>query len=222
VINPYARGMGLPEGYEFVDVLSHEDWALEMVPRPVHALLFLFPIKEASETHRAEEAARIASVGQTVDPRIFFTKQTIGNACGTIGILHTLANTSTATGGPIPIPAEAWTMRFMNKNSAASPDERAAALEADDGAEEAHASVVSAGQSAVVDDTYLHFVALVEKGGNLYELDGRKETPINHGPTTQDTFLNDAVRVVKAFMDRDPEELRFTMVAFVTSPPPDA
>lgn len=34
-----------------------------------------------------------------------------------------------------------------------------------------------------------HFVALVERGGFLYELDGRKEFPINHGPTTEDSFL---------------------------------
>lgn len=34
-----------------------------------------------------------------------------------------------------------------------------------------------------------HFAAFVEKGGNLYELDGRKAFPINHGPTTDDTFL---------------------------------
>ena len=30
-----------------MDVLSTEDWALEMVPRPVIAVLMLFPIKEA-------------------------------------------------------------------------------------------------------------------------------------------------------------------------------
>lgn len=34
-----------------------------------------------------------------------------------------------------------------------------------------------------------HFVALVEKDGHLYELDGRKEFPVNHGPTSEATFL---------------------------------
>lgn len=35
----------------------------------------------------------------------------------------------------------------------------------------------------------LHFVALVERGGQLWELDGRKSGPVNHGPTSKQTLL---------------------------------
>lgn len=49
--------------------------------------------------------------------------------------------------------------------------------------------------------------------GSLYELDGRKAFPINHGPTSPTTLLADACSVVKQFMDRDPGEMRFTIVA---------
>ena len=31
VLNKYARGLGLPEAIAFTDILSTEDWALEMV-----------------------------------------------------------------------------------------------------------------------------------------------------------------------------------------------
>ena len=34
-----------------------------------------------------------------------------------------------------------------------------------------------------------HFVAFVEKDGNLYDLDGRKPGPLNCGKTTKETFL---------------------------------
>lgn len=68
-------------------------------------------------------------------------------------------------------------------------------------------------QSEVIEDTWQHFVAFVRKGGDLYELDGRKDFPINHGPTSEETFLQDAVKVVRQFMDRDKGELRFTVVA---------
>lgn len=53
--------------------------------------------------------------------------------------------------------------------------------------------------------------------GHLYELDGRKAFPINHGPSTADTVLEDATAVVKKFMERDPEELRFTIIALAAT-----
>lgn len=53
--------------------------------------------------------------------------------------------------------------------------------------------------------------------GCLYELDGRKVFPINHGPSSADTLLEDATAVVKKFMARDPEEVRFTVVALAAA-----
>jgi ubiquitin carboxyl-terminal hydrolase L3 len=59
-----------------------------------------------------------------------------------------------------------------------------------------------------------HFASLCsEVDGCLYELDGRKPGPVNHGATSPDTLLQDAVKVVSQFMARDPTELRFTIVA---------
>jgi hypothetical protein len=55
--------------------------------------------------------------------------------------------------------------------------------------------------------------------GDLYELDGRKRFPINHGPTSESTLLEDACRVIKGFMERQPGEVRFTMVALCKAPP---
>lgn len=48
-------------------------------------------------------------------------------------------------------------------------------------------------------------------------LDGRKPAPINHGATTPDSLLNDAARICKEYMERDPNEMRFTVVALVAS-----
>ncbi len=54
--------------------------------------------------------------------------------------------------------------------------------------------------------------------GGLYELDGRKEGPIYHGECSDDNLLERAIEVVKQFMLRDPDEMRFTMVAFTANP----
>ena len=58
-----------------------------------------------------------------------------------------------------------------------------------------------------------HFMALVHVNHKLYELDGRKDGPVCHGDTTQECLLKDACRVVKEFMDRDPGEVRFSIIA---------
>ncbi len=78
--------------FKFQDVLSVEDWALDMVPKPVTAVLMLYPKKEASQEFEQDERLRIEKYGQIVSDKLFFMKQTIGNACGTIGILHAMAN----------------------------------------------------------------------------------------------------------------------------------
>ena len=47
----------------------------------------------------------------------------------------------------------------------------------------------------------------------MYECDGRKEFPINHGETSNEKLLADACNVVKnIFMKRDPDEIRFTVL----------
>jgi hypothetical protein len=67
-------------------------------------------------------------------------------------------------------------------------------------------------QVEYIEAVNLHFIAFVHVNGSLYELDGTKSAPINHGPTTQDALLTNSVAVIRQFMDRDPEELRFNMV----------
>lgn len=219
LMNAFACKAGLPAGtLHFVDLLSTDDWALDMVPRPVKAVLMLYPIKEASEEFNAAEAARIATSGQFVDPSVYFCTQYVGNACGTIAILHAVANASDLTGGDLALTPGTYFEKFIRSTLGMSADDRGRALEADDSGADAslgdmHAEIAEQGQSEVCDDTNNHFVAFVPKNGHLYELDGRKGTPINHGAVDASEVLEKCVLAVKEFMARDPEELRFTMVA---------
>jgi hypothetical protein len=80
VINAYVGKMGVElEQHSFTDVLSCEQWALDMVPRPVLAVLMLYPIKAASEEYKDAEAARIRAEGQILSDRVYYMKQTVSN-----------------------------------------------------------------------------------------------------------------------------------------------
>lgn len=52
----------------------------------------LFPIKKLTEEYSAEEKKRIEEHGQICSENVYHMKQTVGNACGTVGILHAIAN----------------------------------------------------------------------------------------------------------------------------------
>ena len=52
----------------------------------------LFPIKKITEDYREEERQKIESEGQICSEKVYYMKQTVGNACGTVGILHAIGN----------------------------------------------------------------------------------------------------------------------------------
>ena len=65
VMTSYITNLGVDtSSFEFHDVLSVDDWALEMIPQPVLGVLMLFPIKPVSEAAAAEEKQRIDANGQ--------------------------------------------------------------------------------------------------------------------------------------------------------------
>lgn len=216
VMNTYMGRLGLNTvDYRFVDVLSTEDWALDMVPKPVLAVLMLFPLGRAEEEFRIQQSSEIAANGQTVSPNIFYMKQTIGNACGTIGLLHAAGNARKVV--PNLVLADSHLDRLLSTTETLEPEAVAQHLEEDTTLEEVHEEAATQGQTAATDDVDTHFVCFVHLDNCLYELDGRKDSPINHGPSSQETLLADACVAVRRFMDRQPTETRFTIVALAAA-----
>ncbi|KAH6935193.1 hypothetical protein HPB50_004505 [Hyalomma asiaticum] len=90
----FAHKLGLPADWSFVDVLGLDNEFLAMVPQPVAALLFLFPITDKYTNFVEQKGQQIATSGQVVSDKVYFMKQTIKNACGAMALLHALANSS--------------------------------------------------------------------------------------------------------------------------------
>jgi len=75
---------------------------LGLVPRPVAAVMLLFPITDKYEDARIEEDKKLEQLQGEADNAnngansnkddVFFVKQTIGNACGTMGLIHAICN----------------------------------------------------------------------------------------------------------------------------------
>lgn len=221
VWNSYVNRLGMDtSNYEFVDVFSTEPWALEMIPQPVMAVLMLYPISNVQEEWRNQEEEERKRDQALVSPKVWFMKQRIGNACGTIGLIHALANLPPSEQTQPPLAVGGWLKDFLDKCPATlDAYSKAEMLESDTLLPHLHEDAASdhelncTGKGAINDDIDTHFIALARVDDGIYELDGRKEGPIRHGGTTAETFLTDSCSIIQKFMARDPEEMRFTIVA---------
>ncbi|XP_024369743.1 ubiquitin carboxyl-terminal hydrolase 3 [Physcomitrium patens] len=212
VMNQFLHGLGFPSDVGCHDVFGFDDDLLAMVPTPVLAVLLLFPITKESEEASLVEQTKIAEAGQQVSENVYFMKQTVGNACGTIGLLHAVGNVA----AQVDLAEDSYLQRFVKKTSVMSPDEKAHFLETDTELETAHSVAACGGDTAPPDissSVDLHFICFVCVDGGLYELDGRKKQPIYHGPSSQETLLKDSVNVVQEFMARNPESMNFNVIA---------
>ena len=86
--------LGLAENVGFHDVYSiDEPELLAFVPRPAFALLLVFPVSKTHEKFRSQEdGGRPPYEGSGPNEEVVWFKQSISNACGLIGLLHSASN----------------------------------------------------------------------------------------------------------------------------------
>ncbi|KAI6657397.1 Ubiquitin carboxyl-terminal hydrolase isozyme L3 [Oopsacas minuta] len=215
VMNKFIDVLGV-ENMQFTDVYGLDPELLGMVPSPCCSLILLFPVTEKYEEFRILEEEKYKKDPQSIPASTYYMKQTISNACGTVAIIHCIANSMddqlVLKEGPL--------RKLILESKGMTPLEKGKKLETCQELSEAHQAAGEEGQSSVPspgDRVDLHFVAFVHRGGQLIELDGRKSTPITHGLCTKETFLSDCAKVCQEFMLRDPSEQRFTMIALASS-----
>jgi ubiquitin carboxyl-terminal hydrolase L3 len=219
VINKYLGEIGLDtSNFFFQDLLSIEEWAQEMIAKPVLGLLFIYEITEKQEAFRHKEEEALAKDGQVIAPGLFYMKQYAANACGTVGVFHILGNLPQSHQSLLK--ENSLLANFYAKVQGKNAEEAGKIFENNDELKEKHVSATEEGQTNVNEhqDTCNHFIAFVEKGGYIYELDGRKKRPVNHGPTSAETFLQDACLVAKGFMDREPENVNAGLIVLAPAP----
>ncbi|MCL4131707.1 UNVERIFIED_CONTAM: hypothetical protein GTU68_056828 [Idotea baltica] len=210
-MNRLLEEVGVEKDYSFVDVYGLDEDVLAIVPQPVKALILLFPISPSEEEFKDQQEQGIEAAGQDLSSNVYFMKQYVGNACGTIAVIHAIANNLsdvTLKDGALKT--------FIEQTKDKDPEAKGHDLEDFVGIAEAHDKLAKEGQTEAPDrDAKLdpHFIALVNVDGALYELDGRKKFPVNHGPTSPESFLRDSASVCRLFMERNPSESRFAITA---------
>ena len=143
--------------------------------------------------------------------------------CGTIGLLHALANSSASTAIKPGSPLDTL---FEKARATQDAHERADILVNSKELQTVHEATASQGQSQApedLDNVILHFVCFVRsKNGELVELDGSggRKGPINRGKkvASQQDLLPVAVDYVKDnYMALNPEEVNFNLIALAPS-----
>lgn len=222
VMTSMMTKLGLSPALAFHDVFSIDDPdLLAFIPRPAYALLLVFPISNTYEKFRHDEdASKQEYTGSGDGEDVIWYKQTIGNACGLIGLLHGVSN------GPASSQIQSGSDldKLIKTAIPLKPAERAELLEETEALETAHQAAAATGDSAppaAGDNIDLHYVCFVksEKNGHLWEMDGRRKGPLDRGALAADedvlsqTALDKGVR---AFLKREAEagggELRFSLI----------
>eukprot|EP01135_Chromosphaera_perkinsii_P010870 Nk52_evm1s2269 gene=Nk52_evmTU1s2269 len=238
VWNKYIWSLGVPDHFYFTDVYGLDPELLSMVPQPVLAVLLLFPFSPAHKEHEKSAAVRDKTVSVHAPPpnnNLFFMKQTISNACGTMGIIHGVANNThnpaaSRGEGMIHLKTDSPLGVFLNRAWGTTGDKeeeglalkRARLLEEAEEISNAHSSSANQGQTEAppLDEVAdLHFTCFVEVDGVLYEFDGHHEGPLRHGRVGEGegvlggNCLEASVSVIKEFINRNPGDVNFNMIA---------
>ncbi|KAH7394960.1 hypothetical protein DE146DRAFT_66447 [Phaeosphaeria sp. MPI-PUGE-AT-0046c] len=226
VMSALVHKLGLSEKLAFHDVFSiDEPELLAFVPRPAHALLLVFPVSETYETFRIQEDKdRPEYQGHGPEEEVVWYKQTIGNACGLIGLLHGVSNGAARSN----IAPDSNLAKLLNDAIPLKPVERADLLYDSEALESAHQAAASGGDTsapAAEDNVDLHYVCFVKSQNNhLWELDGRRKGPLNRGALSpdEDVLSEKALDLgVRSFLKREAAagggDLRFSLITLAES-----
>ena len=191
--------------------------------KPVHGLVFLF-----KWTPDNDPAGSVVQVGQLCisqlnsvfqDSRlesIFFARQVINNACATQAIMSVLMNIEDSG-----VTLGTTLQEFKEFCGALDAETKGLALSNSDQIRSVHNSFARQtlfefdSKKADKDDDVFHFVSFVPINGRIYELDGLKAGPVDHGPAGED--WTDAVRpVIEARMMKYTQgEIHFNLMAVI-------
>uniref|UniRef100_A0A7S4ISD1 Ubiquitin carboxyl-terminal hydrolase n=1 Tax=Vannella robusta TaxID=1487602 RepID=A0A7S4ISD1_9EUKA len=207
VLTSLGRKLGLKGGWAFADIFGFDADLLAMVPSPCVAVILLFPSNKKTPNPTSE----------VKNDELFYLTQIpeLGNACGTIAMLHSFANNIKT----LEFDDESVLVNFVKKLKKETPLKRGELLNDDAEINALHNELAHEGQTEVQEGKVNnHFVCFTNVGGRLFELDGTKTGPIDHGEIGEAGLLQSAATTIQEhYVKPNPDCLEFAMIGL--SPP---
>jgi len=194
-------------------VQVEELWSLDKEQfvdlKPVYGLIFLFK-------WTADEQPAGSVVQDSRLDEIFFAKQVINNACATQAILSVLMNIASSE-----VKLGATLQEFKEFCATFESTMKGLTLSNSEAIRTVHNSFSRQNlfefdsKKADKDDDVFHFVSYIPINGRIYELDGLKEGPIDHGPAG-DEWTETVRPIIESRMQRYKEgEIHFNLMGVV-------
>ncbi|KAF7782354.1 hypothetical protein Agabi119p4_1730 [Agaricus bisporus var. burnettii] len=212
--------LGVDPKLSIQDVFSLDDESLiAMTPRPVFALIFtLFVTEKYTKWRDEDEKPRAVYNGYGDSEDTIWFEQTIHNACGFYGILHSVSNGPAADHILPNTPLD----NLLRKAIPLDRDARALVLEDSQEIEEAYRVAALQGGTAppaIGEEVEYHYIAFVpnKENNKVYLMDGCRKGPVDTGVglTPGEDFLPKALGIVKDAVSHIDGGVHFNLMALV-------
>jgi ubiquitin carboxyl-terminal hydrolase L3 len=217
VFTELVHRLGVSEKLSFHDVYSISDpELLAFVPRPCHALIFISPGDVYYRVHGRDEPQEIKYDGTANEEPVVWFKQTIGNTCGFIALLHGVANGSARE----YITRDSMLDNILKEALPLKPDPRAEVLYNSRELERVYMASATQGDSAAPradEPVGYHFLAFVKgTNGHLFELEGSFNGPVDLGELKdEDDCLSEKALAlgVGRYVEKAEGNMEFSIIA---------
>ncbi|KAJ3561647.1 hypothetical protein NP233_g10071 [Leucocoprinus birnbaumii] len=220
VFNSWADQAGLITAHnQFVDIYGLDEDLLSIIPKPTKAVVLLFPSNSPIKTKQAEQDEKITREGQhLIDGTLMYVKQYVENACGTIALIHAIANSEVMYKPASPL------QRFISHCKGMTPEERGKLLESTDLFTKIHLDSSALGQTPQPTNdedgmnTDLHFTCFVAAPDGEVRKAAAQRTHTFTVGEPQDTAEGSRSTVIETTITGSPVQ---EPTQTTESPPPD-
>ena len=197
-MNYLSKGGFDSSKFAFNEIFGFEQDLLAFVPQPRYGVIICAErLKKAEDKERGDPAVECD----------FYMDQsgTLDNACGIIAALHVIYNN--LGDDKITLQDDKFLKKFHTQAQGKTSAEIASAMENYQEFKEQHAAAAGEGETAITSEVKHHFIAyVVNKKGQLLELDGTKKGPVVIAENCADVLLGAVTEIQRRLNDKEISE----------------